>query len=103
MAESRATEIALVKQALTNITSKLTSIEQQLETKYAQATELALARLANVETEKRLQSNIDDLEEKAAAHEKRLIYIETRFAVYATLLTIAGAGATIVIQKIFGL
>lgn len=43
--ESRATEIALVKQALVNISSKLNSIEQQLETKYAQATELALVRL----------------------------------------------------------
>lgn len=42
-------------------------------------------------------------EDKTANHEKRLVYIETRFAVYATLLTIAGACGTLLVQKILGL
>ena len=42
---SHETELALVKQELNAISGKLKSIEQQLETRYAQATELALVRL----------------------------------------------------------
>lgn len=42
---SQATEMALLKQELHQINSKLTSISSDLEKKYAQATELALVRI----------------------------------------------------------
>lgn len=42
---SQATQMALVKQELHQISGKLSSIENQLESKYAQQTELALVRI----------------------------------------------------------
>lgn len=42
---SQATEMALVKQALKQITDTLAAIQASLETKYTQATETALLRL----------------------------------------------------------
>ena len=43
---SKETELALIKQKLDSISGKLTSLEQQLETKYAQAIELTAVRLS---------------------------------------------------------
>lgn len=46
MAISQATQFALVKQKLDAVSDKLSSLENSLETKYAQQTELALVRIA---------------------------------------------------------
>ena len=49
---SKETELALIKQQLENITAKLVSMEQQLETKYATAIDLGMIRLAIAEIQK---------------------------------------------------
>lgn len=54
MATSQATQFALVKQKLDDVSLKLSSLEHSLETKYVQATELALIRIAMAELEKKM-------------------------------------------------
>lgn len=50
------TKMALLQEKLDTISGKLSKIEDSLETKYAQATELALVRLALAEMEKKFVS-----------------------------------------------
>ncbi len=54
MAISQATQFALVKQQLENVVTKLNAIESSLETKYVQATEMALLSTAIANLEKKM-------------------------------------------------
>ncbi len=54
MAISQATQFALVKQQLENVVTKLNAIESSLETKYVQATEMALLSIAIANLEKKM-------------------------------------------------
>jgi len=82
MAISQATQFALVKQQLENVVTKLNAIEYSLETKYVQATEMALLRIA-----------IADLEKKMVTQDqfwpiKTLVYGAVAFGLIGILSTI---------------
>ncbi len=83
--KSHETELALFKQSLDNITSKLSSIEIQLETKYAQSTDLALVRvdIASVRNE------ISELRKTSVTQDQ---YWPVKVAVYGAIgLILSGA------------
>lgn len=89
MAASHQTELALVKQKLDGITIKLSSIEQQLESKYAQATELSLVR-----------QEISELRRNAVTHDqfwpvKILVFGATGII----LTTVVGAIVALVLTR----